>query len=341
MSYEQFGYLEQKKANRKNSSRTKVGDVWETDSFGQVKVISFELKESGEYARVRFLNTGSVQLFKVHEILRGKIADHSLANRNWTGHIVKTKFYGPCVIIDNNPRSVHANKKKVDVRFTETGNVNTDINLFHLLKRGTKDFWRPTVNGVGYLGKGKYKTMNGNKKEPAIDSWNGMLTRVYGDNPKNKSATYQEYGVTVCEEWHNFQNFARWYHEEVKYREKGWHLDKDYLNFGTKEYCPENCTFLPTEINCFVAYDHRKLGYRRRGVRYVPKHKGWFAKVGLGSTNNWTEYGPYKTDKEAFLKYKLEKEKLAIKLADRWDGRVDPRIITMLRTLDIQPVYPE
>lgn len=82
-------------------------------------------------------------------------------------------------------------------------------------------------------------------KDKAYIVWGSMLTRCYKDNA---NLTYND--VTVCLEWHNFQNFAQWYEQNCEYHMQEWELDKDIICKDCKEYSPENCTFVPHEINC-------------------------------------------------------------------------------------------
>jgi hypothetical protein len=64
----------------------------------------------------------------------------------------------------------------------------------------------------------------------------------------NKHITYQD--VFVCEEWHNFQVFAKWFYENY-YKILGeiMNLDKDIIKKGNKIYGPEYCAFVPQTIN--------------------------------------------------------------------------------------------
>ena len=56
-------------------------------------------------------------------------------------------------------------------------------------------------------------------------------------------------GCSTIDDWHNQSKFSEWYllHE---YRFDGWEIDKDILLKGNKIYSPENCCFVPAEINC-------------------------------------------------------------------------------------------
>lgn len=109
----------------------------------------------------------------------------------------------------------------------------------------------PTVYGVGYLGIGDYrarKESKGMTKEYVM--WTNMLSRCYGkpyrDNPSNPSR-YAE--CTVCEEWHNFQNFAKWCNEQPNFGKPRYSLDKDLTEFGNTIYCPEKCYILSPTVN--------------------------------------------------------------------------------------------
>lgn len=112
----------------------------------------------------------------------------------------------------------------------------------------------PTVYGVGYLGIGEYrarKESKGMTKEYVM--WTNMLSRCYGqpyrDNPIN-SARYAE--CTVCEEWHNFQNFAKWCNEQPNFGKPRYSLDKDLTEFGNTAYCPEKCYILSPAMNSLL-----------------------------------------------------------------------------------------
>ena len=67
----------------------------------------------------------------------------------------------------------------------------------------------------------------------AYRSWSAMLTRC--ENPKSKSYSYYgERGITVCEEWHQFENFLR----DMGDRPEGLTLDRIDNNLP---YSKANC----------------------------------------------------------------------------------------------------
>ena len=60
-------------------------------------------------------------------------------------------------------------------------------------------------------------------------------------------------GCTVCELWHNFQNFAEWYDENYSAGMEGYHLDKDIKIKGNKVYSPSTCMFVKPGDNTIQA----------------------------------------------------------------------------------------
>jgi hypothetical protein len=90
---------------------------------------------------------------------------------------------------------------------------------------------------------------------PAYATWSGMISRCY--SPKNQS--YENYGgkgVTVHPDWHHYQDFATWYHEN---HVEGWSIDKDAL--GGKVYGPDTCIYIPEQVSQVLkSFDNPKSG---------------------------------------------------------------------------------
>lgn len=105
-----------------------------------------------------------------------------------------------------------------------------------------KDPLKPSVKGVGYIGIGCHSARD--KKKYQV--WYDMLERCYGESVINKRL-YN--GVTVCKQWHNFQNFGDWFEDNYI---SGWSLDKDLKIIDNKEYHPDKCLFVPLRINSFL-----------------------------------------------------------------------------------------
>lgn len=86
--------------------------------------------------------------------------------------------------------------------------------------------------------------------------WRNLMSRCYNKNNPRYS-TYGGTGVTVCERWHNFENF---YNDAPKI--EGWveelrhswvkDLDKDYkqgFNIENKVYSLETCMWIDSNLN--------------------------------------------------------------------------------------------
>lgn len=105
--------------------------------------------------------------------------------------------------------------------------------------------YKPRVYGVGFIGIGKYNSRTMHNGSCIYTRWSHMLERCYNE----EYHSYRRYGgrgVTVCGEWHCFQEFAEWF---VLHHIEGFELDKDILNPSSKEYSPDNCVFIPQNIN--------------------------------------------------------------------------------------------
>lgn len=61
------------------------------------------------------------------------------------------------------------------------------------------------------------------------DAWRRMLQRCYDLKYKEDHPTY--IGVTCCDEWKDYQNFAKWFYEQPNH-DRGYELDKDLLVEG-------------------------------------------------------------------------------------------------------------
>ena len=180
-----------------------------------------------------------------------------------------------------------------------------------------------TLLGVGYLGE------NCKFDEVIYRDWVDMIQRCYDPYRLNKYPTYRD--CFVCEEWHCFQNFAKWY-EENYYECNGEKmcLDKDILIKGNKIYSPETCIFVPDRINLlFVKRDndrgcfpigcglHKKSNKIR--VRCNFFEKGKIKRKCLG-------YFPINKPFQAFTCYKNFKENYIKQVADEYKNLIPSRL---------------
>jgi len=246
------------------------------------------------------------------------------------GKTFKSKDCGDFTVLD------YLNSKQVLIQFNKTKSQKW-CELKAVRSGGVKDPNFPSIYGVGFIGEGEFSSrFVGGANTPCYDSWRGMLRRCYSEESLIKSPTYA--GCSVAEEWHNFQNFAAWYYENLKGVSGKVHLDKDILKKGNKIYCKENCCLVNVQINSlFTGASIVNRGKYPLGV-FLRKRNGMFvAQVTKG--NGAQEFlGEYNTPEQAFYVYKKHKEDFVKQVANKYKDsiREDVYLALMNYTVSIE-----
>lgn len=230
------------------------------------------------------------------------------------GEVSKTKYGSKMEIVKYN------NKDDIWVRFEQGNLVHTRYRVFCNGK--VKNVFDKSVLGVGYLGEGNYKVTIKNKTTPQYRAWSSMLQRCYCVKFLLKNLTYKD--CSVSEEWHNFQNFAKW-HDENYYQVESeiMCLDKDILKKGNKIYSSETCAYVPKSINSLFVKNDVNRSSLSIGVRIDKSKYSARCRIGRGET---IQIGTFDTSMEAFQAYKTFKEKLIKKNADKYKDKIPTRI---------------
>lgn len=128
----------------------------------------------------------------------------------------------------------------------------TTAKSFNIRNGGVKDKLRPSIYGVGFIGDGDYKAVNKGITTTAYKKWFQMIRRCYDyDGFQLKNPTY--IGCKVCDEWHNFQNFAKWFYSQENSLNDDFELDKDLILDGNKTYSPDLCSILSRHDNIIAS----------------------------------------------------------------------------------------
>ena len=201
-----------------------------------------------------------------------------------------------------------------------------------------KNPYHPNVCRVGYLGQGKYKPSINGKKTKCYKTWQSMLERCYDPYIINKNLTYKD--CFVCEEWHNFQNFAKWFYKHY-YEIEGERmcLDKDILFKNNKIYSPETCMIVPERINMLFIKSDKSRGDYPIGVCWHKNANKFMAYCQILNKNNKTEsryLGLYKTSKEAFLIYKQFKENYIKQIADEYKDLIPKELYNAMHRYEVE-----
>lgn len=155
------------------------------------------------------------------------------------GSVHKTNGFGDLEIVE------YKSSKLVHILFVATGS-ETVATATNIRPGVVKDKNVPSICGIGFIGYGRMTSTH-----RSYNTWKGMIGRCYDESVLEKYPTYR--GCEVCEEWHNFQNFAEWYDSNYPDDGKAYHLDKDKKQKGNKLHSPSTCVFLSPQENSEVS----------------------------------------------------------------------------------------
>lgn len=98
---------------------------------------------------------------------------------------------------------------------------------------------------------------------PFYVKWQSMINRAHNPKYKQNQKTYEE--VIISEDWRYASKFKAWMETQDW---EGYHLDKDILVPGNKEYGPNFCCFVPQYINNLITQRAALRGEYPIGVHY-------------------------------------------------------------------------
>lgn len=162
--------------------------------------------------------------------------------------------------------------------------------------------------------------------------WMGIRQRCNGgDFISRERPTYID--CSMSEYFKVFQNFADWYTSQIGYGVKGYHIDKDLLIPGNKEYGENKCVLIPASLNTFLCANDAIRGILPQGMSFHKRSGKYLAQI--NKDGKGTHIGYYSTIEEACGAYKKAKEAEAKRWYNRLVSRefiVDPRVIECMRT---------
>lgn len=264
------------------------------------------------------------------EIRKSRIGYKFTTNSGWKGEVIEYK----------NAREVKVRFQCGEERWTYWNNVE---------KGSMKPRNQPSVYGVGFVGVGRFIPETLSKRlvgevipKEVYRTWIQILKRVYWDKENIRNRAYV--GVTVAEEWLNFQNFCEWALTQRGYNYKdedgkAWNIDKDILVEFNSEYNPDACVFVPNVVNSF--FSMKEGGKFLLGVEEIKPRRSHFKTGYISRCSNpltkSSEYlGFYDTQEEAHEVYVKRKNEIARDLAKHYEGVVDDRVIEALNNFDIK-----
>ena len=233
------------------------------------------------------------------------------------GKEFETNNCGKCFIID------YYGRNNVLVKFVEYP-CKVRCCLGDLKRGNVKNPMKPSVFGKGYLGVGKYLPSD----RDYYILWKSLLQRVLDNKYQEDRPTYK--GVTMDDEWLNFQNFAAWCDTQEFFnvedtKGKPYQLDKDILIKGNKVYSPNTCCFVPSQINSALITCKARRGDNPVGVSYNKVKMKFVAHITLGDGKR-KHLGCFADAITAFQVYKTAKEAYIKDVAEKWKGKIDDKV---------------
>lgn len=184
---------------------------------------------------------------------------------------------------------------------------------------------RTTFN-MGYHGCSESITNKRSDNYVIYLKWANMMQRCYSKKVHKLKPYYK--GCKVCEEWHNFANFRKWYVENVMIGKK-LDLDKDILLQGSKIYSPETCCLVPHFTNIVFVEHGTKTCIVFNNV--TGKYD-----VGMSILRKREDIGTFDTEDEAnnaFIEYKTDYIR---KLAQKSKGKVPEKVYEAMMRWEVE-----
>ena len=202
----------------------------------------------------------------------------------------------------------YTNAENIVIQFEDNPKhiIRSRYDAFKLGK--TNNPFIPTVYGVGITG-----NIPTHCKDKEYQAWHGILERCYSDNQRRKSWKYYK-DCSVSKEFLYYPNFAEWVRSQENYEEwkhnTNFHVDKDILYKGNKEYSPEKCCLVPSQVNNLIRSvrgNNRYPGVRQ--IRQSNKYSAVCGNIYIGTFDDeYKAFLAYKKYKEEKIKETAEKE---------------------------------
>lgn len=212
---------------------------------------------------------------------------------------------------------------KVLIEFQDWKKFKKEIYWMNFKKGTVKNPYDKIRYGVGYMGAGEYKVESIlGIHDKSYDAWQNMLERCYSEKLRYKHPAYEN--CTVCEEWHNYQNFAKWYKKNEYETDGRLHLDKDIIKPNNTIYSPEFCLLVPQRINMIFMQKSRKVDPDLpNGINRCVS--------GFSTYYNTTNLGVFPTLEEALIHYNKAKTEHVHNVAKEYKGKIPKRLYNILK----------
>ena len=229
--------------------------------------------------------------------------DNQLKDR--TGEVSYTKYGTKATTVQ------YINNKDVLVEFNDDYRFQYHTTYINFKNGRLTNPYDKSIYRIGFIGIGDYDS-----KHISYPAWFNMIKRCYKKQKSYDDESYDD--CIVDKEWHNFQNFAKWYEENMYVCDERLVIDKDIKLHGNRMYSKEYCMLLQEKINLLFIKEKARRGDLPMGVHF---HKERDNYVAMCSVDGKTKYiGSYSNPQIAFNHYKEFKEKHIKKVLENYIG---------------------
>lgn len=258
-------------------------------------------------------------LYAAKTVVQEFIVNYDIANNNFIWH----KGYNKqdCYYKNLYPLS-QEQYRIVKANYMKTGDDSEEfiVKVMNDIKfkpdNWSKKCMKPTMCGIGYWGSDEVDC-----KSEAYIRWHDMINRCYNERFHERQPQYKD--CTVAEELLNFSNFKVFY-ENHKVGDEQLDLDKDILFKRNTVYDQAHIAFVPHAINTLFLNGKKARGDLPLGVSFDKDKKKYRAEMNLNGKQK--KFGTFNTIKEAFEKYKEEKEKLIKDMAEKYKDKIPDKV---------------
>ena len=227
------------------------------------------------------------------------------------GSVFQTNCGSPLVVLE------YTSAKKILVVFQDGLSSAFYAHIGNLRKGKYTNPYAKTMAGHGFHGEGLYSSKT---HKAFYKTWVYMLIRCYSEVEKADRPHTAEH--SCCEEWLNFQNFARWCEGQPGSSLTGWELDKDVLRKGNVVYSEDACCFIPRRIN--TIFPKR---YAQGDRAYLTSDGEWQCQVRLEGKRKTFK----SKDREKVVTFKVKATKeILTSLANTYKDSLAPHVYEAL-----------
>ena len=168
----------------------------------------------------------------------------------------------------------------------------------------------------------------GRLKDPIFGIWSAMLTRI--TSPKAAHSPY--FDTTICLDWLRFSKFREWVECPSTGYMKGYEIDKDIIQPGSKIYSPDTCCFVPPRINLLFT-KHNTPSDMPTGI--TVKDGSFYTHV---KTDNKILYATFHNIQDAMDDYVKKKTDIIRNVADEYyrNGKIVKRVYEAMMTFPVR-----